>query len=280
MTEEQPAYHVQHVSFAYSPEQPVLSDLSFSIHPGSWVSLVGPNGCGKSTLAKLLGGLLAVNEGKIQVQGTPLSSETIGMLRSHIGMVFQNPDNQFIGSTVEEDIAFGLESRCIPREEMKERIHTYAAKLEIDHLLPKHPAELSGGQKQRVAIAAILALEPDIIIFDEASSMLDERARGELLDILQEMKKEGKYTMLSITHDADEIMASDRAIVLNDGGIAADLTPWELFRDDHLLQACRLIAPYPVRLEKELNRLGITLQEGKEQTGEGEGRLWPLILKK
>lgn len=280
MTEEQPAYHVQHVSFAYSPEQPVLSDLSFSILPGSWVSLVGPNGCGKSTLAKLLGGLLAVNEGMIEVKGIHLSSATIGKLRSHIGMVFQNPDNQFIGSTVEEDIAFGLESRCIPREEMKERVHSYAEKLEIGHLLSKHPAELSGGQKQRVAIAAILALEPDIIIFDEASSMLDERSRGELLDILRGMKEEGRYTMISITHDAEEIMASDRAIVLSDGGIAADLTPWELFQDDQLLQACRLIAPYPVRLEKELNKLGITVPQEIRQNGEVEDRIWPLILKK
>lgn len=280
MTERQPAYNVHHVSFAYSSGQSVLSDLSFSILPGSWVSLVGPNGCGKSTLAKLLGGLLAVNEGTIEVDGILMSSGTIGELRPRIGMVFQNPDNQFIGPTVEEDIAFGLENRHLPREEMKERVRSYAEKLEISHLLTKHPSELSGGQKQRVAVAAILAIEPEIVIFDEASSMLDEKARGELLDILREMKAGGRYTMISITHDAEEIMASDRAIVLSSGGIAADLTPWELFHDGELLQSCRLIAPYSIRLETELYKLGITMPEGKQQSREMADRIWQLFLKK
>lgn len=280
MTERQPAYNVQHVSFAYSPEKPVLSDLSFSILPGSWVSLVGPNGCGKSTLAKLLGGLLTMNEGTIEVDGILLSSGTIGKLRPRIGMVFQNPDNQFIGSTVEEDIAFGLENRHLPREEMKERVRSYAVKLEIDHLLTKHPSELSGGQKQRVAVASILALEPEIVIFDEASSMLDEKARGELLDILREMKAGGRYTMISITHDAEEIMASDRAIVLSSGGIAADLTPGELFHDSELLQTCRLIAPYSIRLEAELYKLGITMPNGKQQSREMADQIWQLFSKK
>ncbi|WP_025676854.1 ATP-binding cassette domain-containing protein [Paenibacillus massiliensis] len=280
MTERQPAYNVHHVSFAYSPEKPVLSDLSFSILPGSWVSLVGPNGCGKSTLAKLLGGLLTMNEGTIEVDGILLSSGTIGKLRPRMGMVFQNPDNQFIGSTVEEDIAFGLENRHLPRKEMKKRVRSYAEKLEIDHLLNKHPSELSGGQKQRVAVASILALEPEIVIFDEASSMLDEKARGELLDILREMKAGGRYTMISITHDAEEIMASDRAIVLSNCGIAADLTPWELFHDSELLQTCRLIAPYSIRLEAELYKLGITMPNGKQQSREMADQIWQLFSKK
>lgn len=172
------AYEVRQVSFAYDPASPVLDDVSLNIPWGGWVSLVGANGCGKSTLAKLLGGLLAANAGVILIGGVPLNRETAHVLRPRIGMVFQNPDNQFIGATVEEDIAFGLEGRCLPREEMRRRVRSYAEKLRIGHLLSKHPAELSGGQKQRVAVAAILAMEPDIVIFDEASSMLDEKARG------------------------------------------------------------------------------------------------------
>lgn len=269
------AFELQHVSFAYGPEEPVLDDVSFCIPQGSWVSLVGPNGCGKSTLAKLLGGLLAVNGGKIIVENISLNSDTVSQIRPRIGMVFQNPDNQFIGATVEEDIAFGLEGRCLPREEMKERVRRYAEKLEIGHLLSKHPAELSGGQKQRVAIAAILAMEPGIVIFDESSSMLDEKARGELLAIFREMKESGKYTMVSITHDAEEIMASDRAIVLRNGGIAADLEPRELFGDSDLLEACRLDAPYEIRLAQELAFKGITLPQELAEKGVAEA-LWQL----
>lgn len=251
------AYELEQVSFAYVPDAPVLDEVTLRISSGSWVSVVGPNGCGKSTLAKLLGGLLAVNNGTISVEGRELTRESVWEIRPRIGMVFQNPDNQFIGATVEEDIAFGLEGRCLSREEMRGRVERYAEKLEISHLLSKHPAELSGGQKQRVAIASILAMEPGIVIFDEASSMLDEKARGELLQIWQDMRKSGDYTLISITHDAEEIMASDRAIVLRGGAIAADRTPAELFADEELLQACRLIAPYRVRLLQELRKRGM-----------------------
>lgn len=251
------AYELKRASFAYAPDTPVLDEVTLRIASGSWVSLVGPNGCGKSTLAKLLGGLLAANSGTVMVEGRELTRESVPEIRPRIGMVFQNPDNQFIGSTVEEDIAFGLEGRCLSRKEMRARVKRYAEKLEISHLLAKHPAELSGGQKQRVAIASILAMEPGIVIFDEASSMLDERARGELLQIWQDMRRNGDYTLISITHDAEEIMASDRAIVLRGGAIAADKTPAELFADEELLQACRLIAPYRVRLLQELRNRGM-----------------------
>lgn len=267
------AYELTEVSFAYHPEHPVLHDVTLSIPSGSWLSLVGPNGCGKSTLAKLLGGLLVANRGAIYVQGTKLDRDTLTSLRPRIGMVFQNPDNQFIGATVEEDIAFGLEGRNLPREVMVGRVKEYADKLHIGHLLSKHPSELSGGQKQRVAVASILAMEPDIVIFDEASSMLDEKARGELLAILRDMKQSGRYTMVSITHDADEIMASDRAIVLGDGTVAADLEPGELFGDEALLVNCRLIAPYRIRLQQELRRRGVTLPAGFEPVGEEEANL-------
>lgn len=274
------AYELHQVSFAYDPEQSVLNGLTLNIPSGSWVSLVGPNGCGKSTLAKLLGGLLAAKAGEIVVEGTLLNHETIQQLRPRMGMVFQNPDNQFIGSTVEEDIAFGLEGRCLPREEMIDRVRKYGDKLEIGHLLSKHPSELSGGQKQRVAVAAILAMEPGIVIFDEASSMLDEKARGELLDIIKEMRQSGEYTIVSITHDAEEILASDRAVVLLDGGVAADLVPEDLFHNDELLQSCRLVAPYRIQLVRELARLGVHIPPPLQREEEVAEALWQLHLNK
>ncbi|HEY4432590.1 MAG TPA: ATP-binding cassette domain-containing protein [Paenibacillus sp.] len=245
------------VSFGYDPEHPILQNITLSISQGQWVSLVGPNGCGKSTLVKLLNALLPKSAGEIVVSGMQLSEETIGSIRQCIGMVFQNPDNQFIGATVEEDILFGLEGLCLSYAEMAERLYAYTTRLGINHLLSKHPGELSGGQKQRVAIASILAMEPGIVIFDEASSMLDEGSRNELLGILQDMRAEGKYTILMITHDADEILASDRVLALHGGGLAADVTPAELFRNEELLQQCHLREPYPWRLARELRNQGI-----------------------
>ena len=245
------------VSFGYDPKQPIFQDVSLSIPQGQWVSLVGANGCGKSTLVKLLNALLPKSDGKIVVCGLELNEENIGAIRQHIGMVFQNPDNQFIGATVEEDILFGLEGLCLQPAEMKQRLEAYTHKLGIAHLLDKHPSELSGGQKQRVAIASILAMEPGIVIFDEASSMLDEGSRNELMDTLQHMRAEGKYTILVITHDADEIMASDRVLALHGGGLAADLTPAELFGNGDLLDKCNLRMPFPWQLARELQRVGI-----------------------
>lgn len=279
MTQRIPAFELEGVSFAYAPEQPVLSELTFSIATGQWLSLVGANGSGKSTLAKLLGGLLAVNAGIIKVDGTVLDQESAGNLMRRIGMVFQNPDNQFIGATVEEDIAFGLESLCLPREEMLTRIEKYSNKLQIGSLLTKHPSELSGGQKQKVAIAAILAMEPDFIILDEATSMLDEKARGELMVIVEEMRSSGQYTIISITHDPDEIMKSDRVIVLQDGCIAADLSPQTLFTDEALMTSCHLLPPYAVSFIQELAQQGIEIPMSASLK-EVEETLWQLYLKR
>jgi energy-coupling factor transport system ATP-binding protein len=262
------------VSFGYDPEHPILQNITLSIPQGQWVSLVGPNGCGKSTLVKLLNALLPKSAGDIVICGLKLDEETIGSIRQNIGMVFQNPDNQFIGATVEEDILFGLEGLCLPHAEMESRLQSYTAKLGIDHLLAKHPGELSGGQKQRVAIASILAMEPGIVIFDEASSMLDEGSRDELMGILQDMRTEGKYTILMITHDADEILASDRVLALHGGGVAADVTPAELFRNEELLERCHLREPYPWRLARELQNRGFRINVPASEK-ELIDTLWP-----
>ncbi|BCG57011.1 ATP-binding cassette domain-containing protein [Paenibacillus sp. URB8-2] len=246
------------VSFGYDPENPILHGLSLRIPQGQWVSLVGESGSGKSTLVKLLNALLPKSAGEITVCGEKLSEESILSIRRTIGMVFQNPDNQFVGETVEEDILFGLEGLCLSREEMDRRLRLYAGKLGISGLLAKHPGELSGGQKQRVAIVSILAMEPGVVIFDEASSMLDEESRNGLLDILRDMHAEG-YTILMITHDADEILASQRVLALCGGGLAGDMTPAELFRSPGLMEECRLHAPYAWELSRELEVLGLAI---------------------
>lgn len=271
---ESPVITLQEVSFGYVPEQPILHNITVSVPRGQWVSVVGPNGCGKSTLVKLLNALLPKSDGVITVCGHTLAEETIGSIRQCIGMVFQNPDNQFVGGTVEEDILFGLEGLCLPYPEMEERLVTYSRKLGIDHLLSKHPGELSGGQKQRVAIASILAMKPGIVVFDEASSMLDEGSRDGLLGILRDMRQEGNYTLLMITHDADEILASDRVLALHGGSLAADVTPEELFRDEELLTKCHLREPYPWRLARELHLRGIQVDVPASEK-ELIDTLWP-----
>ncbi|KAA9001038.1 ATP-binding cassette domain-containing protein [Paenibacillus spiritus] len=267
------AVSLREVSFGYTPEQPLLSGISLEIPAGQWVALVGPNGCGKSTLVKLLNGLLPAASGQIEICGTPLEDKHVAEVRRRIGMVFQNPDNQFVGETVEEDILFGLEGLCLSRPEMEARLMRVTAEFELAPLLGKHPGELSGGQKQRVAIASILAMEPGIVIMDEASSMLDEAGRNALLAVLRKLHGEG-YTVLMITHDAEEIRAAERVIALGGGGVAADRKPEELFADEGLLAACHLRAPYGWRLAAELKRLGIDAGSaaGGEELAE---KLWP-----
>ncbi|WP_044879513.1 ATP-binding cassette domain-containing protein [Paenibacillus sp. IHBB 10380] len=278
-SQRDPAVQFTGVSSGYGKDRPVLEDISLSIPQGQWVTLVGANGCGKSTLVKLINGLLPMTDGQISVEGMALIPATIGDIRKKVGMVFQNPDNQFIGATVEEDIVFGLEGQCLSIEEMEKRLASYAIKLGITELLHKHPSELSGGQKQRVAIASILAMEPEVVILDEASSMLDERTRNELTTIVSEMHQSGQYTILSITHDAEEIAASERVLALHEGKLIADISPAELFQNDELLQKCHLIAPFAVRLRNELHRRGIDLLDlgcDKELWEE----IWPLHLMK
>lgn len=264
----QPIIQLERVCCAHEPGGPdFLRDLSFTIRTGEWVSLVGANGSGKSSLVKRLNGLLPASSGRIIIDGIELAAGTLGDIRERIGMVFANPDNQFVGLNVADDIVFGLENRCLDREEMRLRLERYTEMLGIGAFLNRHPAELSGGQKQRVALAAVLALEPKIIVLDEATSMLDEQAKGEILAIIGMMRATGHYTLISVTHDHDEILATDRMLALADGQLAADGAPGELLQDTALLNRLRLRPSFAMELGAELNRLGIAVPP---QAGESE----------
>ncbi len=251
-----PAVRMDRVSYTRRPQETLLQDVSLTIEAGEWVSIIGRNGCGKSTLAKLLAGLLPISGGSISIGGTAVTAENGWALRERIGIVFANPDNQFVGMSVAEDIVFGMENRCWSEQQMRERLREIADRLSIVNLLDRHPAQLSGGQKQRVAIAAILAVEPSIIIFDEATAMLDEPSKREVLNLMREMREGGSHTLIAITHETDEMLASDRLIALADGKIAATGAPGSLLLDDRLLGACGMELPYYLKLSRALREKG------------------------
>lgn len=265
---------LENVSYTYpGAAKPLLDRISLSIPRGQWVSIVGRNGSGKSTLTRLLNGLLEATSGKIVIAGIPLSPQTADQVREKIGMIFPNPDNQFVGLTVRDDIVFGLENLCLPREEIAARLEHYAKALGVDQWLDRHPAQLSGGQKQRVAIASVLAMEPEIVIFDESTSMLDEASKHDLIATMRNMRESGRYTILTVTHDYDEWMASDRVIALDDGSIIADCSPQEFVRNRDLLARCRMVQPFLSRLAEELNRRGIKA-DGTRSAKEFMESLW------
>ena len=214
---------VKDLSFSYSQEENVLNGVSFVVEKGTYISLIGHNGSGKSTIAKLLAGLLEAKSGSIEAFDLEYNRKNIRKIRSRIGIVFQNPDNQFICASVKDDIAFGLENRQVDPAKMNEIILEYARKVNMEDFLDKEPENLSGGQKQRVAIAGVLAMKPDILILDEATAMLDPRGKKEINDVIKNLRTENKdLTIISITHDIEEAFESDRIIVLNNGQIALD----------------------------------------------------------
>ncbi|WP_243292412.1 energy-coupling factor ABC transporter ATP-binding protein [Bacillus sp. FJAT-47783] len=260
----QPVIQVKDVTFRYRSDQKeraALQQVSMCAHKGEWLAIVGHNGSGKSTLARLLNGLLLPEEGTIHVLGTPLNEHTVWEIRKHVGMVFQNPDNQFVGTTVRDDVAFGLENLGVPREEMLKRIKWAIEKVNMSNFLDYEPHHLSGGQKQRVAIASVLAVQPKIIILDEATSMLDPIGRNDVLKTVRELKKQGQITVISITHDLEEAALADRIIVMNDGFKYAEGTPHEIFQLDEKLNEIGLDLPFSFKLSKKLKQLGISLQQ-------------------
>ncbi|WP_052339558.1 ATP-binding cassette domain-containing protein [Gorillibacterium massiliense] len=255
---QEPLITMKDVSYAHKRgEAPFLRDINLTVSSGEWISIVGRNGSGKSTLVRLLNGLLPVSGGTITVDGIVLGADTLGQVRQRIGMIFANPDNQFVGLTVMDDVLFGLENLCLSREEIQERLDRYVVEMKVEGYLDRHPSQLSGGQKQRVAITSVLAMEPQIVIFDESTSMLDEKAKHELIGIIRDMQAAGRYTILSVTHDSDEMLASDRIIALADGTIVADAKPQDFFRSPDLLDLCRIEQPFLIQIGDRLHDRGL-----------------------
>lgn len=251
------AVEVSHLSFSYDGQNDVIKDVSFEIPKGSYTTIVGHNGSGKSTIAKLLIGLLKAKSGEIKILGNTLNEENVYSLRNHVGIVFQNPDNQFIGSTVADDIAFGLENHCVPQEQMQEIIEDVAARVNMSDFLDSEPTKLSGGQKQRVAIAGILAIAPDIIIFDESTSMLDPQGKASINEQIQKLHDERNITILSITHDMEEVAQSEYVIVLKDGKVEMQGTPKQIFEHKGKLKEMKLELPFALSFSEKLKNEGI-----------------------
>lgn len=241
---------VKNLDYSYSQEDHALKGISFDVNDGEWVSILGHNGSGKSTISKLLVGLLEADKGEIEIDGQILNEETIDDIRKKVGIVFQNPDNQFVGVNVKYDIAFGLENRQVPREEMIKLIDEYSKKVEMEKYLDREPQTLSGGQKQRVAIAGILALNAQIVILDEATSMLDPEGTRDIIELIKELKTKYNKTIITITHDLNLARLSDRIIVLKDGLIIASDTPEKIFEQEGLLRSSNLDIPFNLKLYK------------------------------
>ncbi|WNS75637.1 energy-coupling factor ABC transporter ATP-binding protein [Bacillus sp. DTU_2020_1000418_1_SI_GHA_SEK_038] len=278
---KRPLVQLKNISFQYDIQAPyALQDVSFEIYEGEWLAIVGHNGSGKSTLAKLLNGLQFPQEGSITVNGIPLTEETVWDTRKIIGMVFQNPDNQFVGTTVQDDVAFGLENNGIARDEMIERVQNSLEKVKMAQFLDQEPHHLSGGQKQRVAIAGVIALRPSIIILDEATSMLDPRGREEVLETVRELKETNNMTVISITHDLEEAAKADRIIVMNKGKLYKEGTPAEIFQMDEELVKLGLDIPFPVKMSKLLKEQGISLSRHFLSEEELVTELWTSHCKK
>ncbi|MEC1305409.1 energy-coupling factor ABC transporter ATP-binding protein [Lysinibacillus capsici] len=262
---------LNNVTFSYTPENPnsrnAVENVSFAVEEGEWIAIVGHNGSGKSTIAKLMNGLLFPQQGDVRILREPLIEENLWESRSLMGMVFQNPDNQFVGATVQDDVAFALENNGIPFEEMVKRVHAALEQVKMSQFLDHEPHHLSGGQKQRVAIAGALALKPKLLILDEATSMLDPQGRAEVLQTVQTLRAETGLTVLSITHDLEEAMLADRVLFMNDGKKFAEGTPAEIFALGDKLVEFGLDLPFALKLSKLLQKEGVPLM-GQHMTEE------------
>ena len=269
---------VKNLSFRYKESQEYydVKDITFHVKRGEWLSIVGHNGSGKSTTVRLIDGLLEAESGEIVIDGQRLTEENVWNIRRQIGMVFQNPDNQFVGATVEDDVAFGLENQGLSRQEMKKRVEEALALVGMLDFKKREPARLSGGQKQRVAIAGVVALKPAILILDEATSMLDPEGRRELIDTVKGIRKDYDMTVISITHDLEEVAMSDRVLIMKKGSIESTSSPRELFSRNDLDQI-GLDDPFANQLKHSLSQNGYDLPENYLTESELEDKLWELL---
>lgn len=251
---------IRNVSYSYNNSNKAIDGVSFDIEKGSYITVIGHNGSGKSTLAKMIAGLLMVQDGEIIIDGLKVNEENIYKIREGLGIVFQNPDNQFIGSTVRDDIAFGLENRMIESEKMDSIIEEYIEKVGLTSFLDHEPHNLSGGQKQRVAIAGILAMHPNILIFDEATSMLDPKGKKEIKQLMADLAKGDDITIISITHDIEEVMQSDKCVVLNKGKLFMYDSPIKVFADSDKLRKINLDIPFALQVKESFKDHKIKLK--------------------
>lgn len=272
------------VTYSYSPEEEegrkAAESISFSVNDGEWIAIVGHNGSGKSTMAKLMNGLLFPQSGEVRVLGETLNEENLWEIRSQMGMVFQNPDNQFVGATVQDDVAFALENNGVPFNDMVVRVHESLAQVKMEKFLDSEPHHLSGGQKQRVAIAGALALKPRILILDEATSMLDPQGREEVLSTVRRLREETHLTVLSITHDLEEALLADRIIVMNNGHKYAEGTPQEIFSRGEELVGLGLDLPFAMKMGNLLRANGLEINSEHMSEEELVSDVWTSNFKK
>ena len=270
----------RNVSFRYDEDGPwVLKNCSFEIYENEWVAIIGHNGSGKSTIAKLLNGLLFPQEGEIIIDGQQVNEESIWSIRKEVGMVFQNPDNQFVGATVQDDVAFGMENRGVPREEMQKRIKETLAAVRMQDYRLTEPHRLSGGQKQRVAIASVLAISPKVLILDEATAMLDPSGRKEIMDTVGGIQESNGLSLITITHDLQEVVQADRVIVMNNGEKWKEASPREIFLEKDALRTIGLDVPFVAILAEELKQAGVSLKTIPLNQEELLEDLWTLHLR-
>ena len=263
---------IKNVSFSYpESDTPAIDNISFNVRRGSWTSIIGHNGSGKSTIIRLINGLLVPDESGsplIEVDGIKLTDDTVWEVRNRVGVVFQNPDNQFVGATVADDVAFGLENRGIPHSEMVKIVPEAIKAVGMSEYANSEPANLSGGQKQRVAIAGILAIKPKIIVLDEATSMLDPEGRNQILSIVQDMKDKYDLTVISITHDIDEANMADQVLVMNDGKLISQGSTKTVFSQVSLLKSIGLDVPFFEQIKEKLQQDAIKLPDNLDSEKE------------
>ncbi len=272
-----PAVLFENVSFRYLEHSEwIIKDIKFSITPGEWVSIVGGNGSGKSTLIKLMNGLLKPNLGRVHVFGENIELANLLKIRQCVGVIFQNPDEQIVGTTVEEDIAFGLQNLMFQRDEMISRVDRVMSLLQLEEFRNRPVRTLSGGQKQLVAIAGILVMHPKIIVFDEATSMLDPQNTVNLHSLMSDLHRKG-FTIIQVTHDPEDILKADRILLLNQGRLTFEGDVPTLMKQSEILEDAHILPPFVVRFKKALYRRGIELSGGCKSEKELAKSIWEYI---